>query len=219
MTHLGSRKSVRVTALLLSAALVAGSCGWFRDGDDAATPAPDGTESGIASQTPGLATSSLGIRLSEGVATVAAPLSVVAGSTLTDAQVAAVIDRLPEWDIPDEAVDFNRPAESLKPPLVGATVDTAFPPPTDAAPPSTPTDGPLEVLRFQPEGDVALAPFLSVTFNQPMVPLATLEQLDSADIPIVMTPEVPGRWRNRRNGEAKWSLHSLSDYATAWRSM
>jgi hypothetical protein len=55
------------------------------------------------------------------------------------------------------------------------------------------------VLRVQPVGDVEVAPFLSVTFNQPMVELATLEQLDAGlgteDVPVVLTPEVPGRWR------------------------
>ena len=34
--------------------------------------------------------------------------------------------------------------------------------------------GPLEVLRYAPQGAIPLAPFLNVTFNQPMVPLATL---------------------------------------------
>ncbi|MGA9596317.1 MAG: MG2 domain-containing protein, partial [Acidimicrobiia bacterium] len=38
-------------------------------------------------------------------------------------------------------------------------------------------------------------PFLSVTFNQPMVPLATVSQLDAADVPVTITPELPGRWQ------------------------
>ena len=50
------------------------------------------------------------------------------------------------------------------------------------APKPKPTDtGPLRVLRYQPVGDVDIAPDLSVTFSQPMVPLGTLAQLDQAD--------------------------------------
>ena len=63
-------------------------------------------------------------------------------------------------------------------------------------PKPTPTDsGPLQVLRYQPIGDVDIAPDLSVTFNQPMVPLTTLSQLDQADVPVKVTPALNGRWR------------------------
>ena len=42
----------------------------------------------------------------------------------------AVLARLPEWAVPaDDVETFNRPADSLKPPLVGDTIDTPFPPP------------------------------------------------------------------------------------------
>ncbi|MCZ7668766.1 MAG: hypothetical protein M5U34_16990 [Chloroflexi bacterium] len=56
-------------------------------------------------------------------------------------------------------------------------------------------DGPLEVLRYSPEGDVGLAPFVNVTFNQPMVPLTSLETLDVADVPVTLTPDLPGAWQ------------------------
>ena len=55
--------------------------------------------------------------------------------------------------------------------------------------------GPLEVLRVQPEGEVGIAPFVSITFNQPMVPLATISQLEDIDIPVEITPPLPGRWQ------------------------
>ncbi len=101
-----------------------------------------------------------------------------------------------------DVVDFNRPVESLQPPVVGDTLDAPFPPAPDA--PSVPDavgDGPLEVLRFQPDGDVDIAPFIALTFNEPMVELATLEQLDAADVPVEVTPDIAdtagidGRWR------------------------
>jgi alpha-2-macroglobulin len=106
-----------------------------------------------------------------------------------------VIDRLPAWAVPEsDREEFNRPPQTLLPPLVGETIEGVFPPaPVDA--PDDPAAGPLQVLRYQPEGPVDVAPFLSVTFDQPMVPLATLEQLDAADVPVVVTPAVEGRWR------------------------
>ena len=42
---------------------------------------------------------------------------------------------------------------------------------TDAPPVDAPPSGPLEVVRFQPEGEVDVAPFLAVTFSEPMVAL------------------------------------------------
>ena len=119
----------------------------------------------------------------------------VEGIVLDDEQIRAVIDRLPPWDGDDGGeVDFNRPAESLPPPRTGRTVDQPFPAGTDIAAPVV-DPGPLEVLRVQPEGEVGIAPFFSITFNQPMVPLATVAQLDDADVPVAMTPSLPGRWQ------------------------
>ena len=50
---------------------------------------------------------------------------------------------------------------------------------TKTRPDPTPT-GPLHVLRMQPQGSVSVAPFVSVTFDQPMVPIATVGQLATA---------------------------------------
>ena len=95
----------------------------------------------------------------------------------------------------DDVKPFNRPADSLKPPLVGDTIDTPFPPPAAPDPAPTPDAGALHVIRYQPEGQVDIAPFLTVTFDQPMVALATLEQLDQSEVPVVITPAIDGRWR------------------------
>ena len=60
--------------------------------------------------------SALGIRLSEGTPTAesAESLAVAEGAPLSDADIAAVVGRLPEWTVPDtDVVDFNRPVESL----------------------------------------------------------------------------------------------------------
>ncbi len=143
--------------------------------------------------------SRLALQLSEGSASqVADPAtSVVTGTALTDNEVTAILDRLPVWDVPDtDQVESNRPTDSLRPPLIGDTVEGTFPPTGDADPTADEAaDGPLEVLRVQPEGAVPLAAFLSITFNQPMVPLATLDQLGAEDVPVTVTPAVEGRWR------------------------
>ena len=119
----------------------------------------------------------------------------VEGLVLGEEEVRAVIDRLPPW-VGDDfgSVDFNRPVESLRPPRTGRIVDQPFPAGPDIAAPVT-DPGPLEVLRVQPEGEVGIAPFVGITFNQPMVPLATVSQLDDMDVPVAMTPPLPGRWQ------------------------
>lgn len=117
------------------------------------------------------------------------------GLVLGDEEIRAVIDRLPSWEGDDSgAVDFNRPAASLPPPRTGRTVDQPFPAGPDIAAPAV-DPGPLEVLRVQPEGEVGIAPFVSITFNQPMVPLTTLGQIEVLDVPVRMTPSLPGRWQ------------------------
>ena len=115
---------------------------------------------------------------------------------LDEAAVQQVVDRLPALETQEEdVVDFRLPEESLPPPQTGAVITTSFPATVTLTPPEVVSDGPLEVLRFAPEGEIPIAPFLSVTFNQPMVPLATLDALTSADVPVKLTPELPGIWR------------------------
>ena len=136
------------------------------------------------------------IALSQGspMATAAAAAAVVQGDELDDADIEAVVRRLPRFEPDDGGVPFSRPPESRPRPRVGETIDRPFGGATRPAPAPT-DDGPLEVLRFQPVGDVDIAPDLSVTFNQPMVPLGTLDQLDDADVPVRVTPALEGRWR------------------------
>jgi hypothetical protein len=51
------------------------------------------------------------------------------------------------------------------------------------------------VLRYSPQGAVDLAPFLSVTFDQPMVPLTSIGDLAARDVPVRLTPQPEGIWR------------------------
>ncbi|MGC8782069.1 MAG: Ig-like domain-containing protein, partial [Anaerolineae bacterium] len=85
---------------------------------------------------------------------------------------------------------------SLPAPRPGKTIELPFPPPTAPAPaPDAGTAGPLEVLRYQPDGAVPLAPYLSVTFNQPMVALTGLSDLAEGAVPIKLSPMPAGKWR------------------------
>ncbi|MEM7096345.1 MAG: alpha-2-macroglobulin family protein [Actinomycetota bacterium] len=119
----------------------------------------------------------------------------VDGSPLGDENTARLLDRLPDLDEQvTDRTDFNRPPETRPRPRPGDTVDQVFPPPPEPPPTEITDAGPLEVLRFQPEGDVDVAPFISVTFNQPMIALGTLDAVETADVPISITPEMPGRW-------------------------
>ena len=140
----------------------------------------------------------LSLRLSQGQAQPDAALMnpLVTGDPLTADEINQILARLPE--LTGEAGDeqpFNLPDALLPPPQPGRTVDQTFPPPpADVAAPEV-TTGPLEVLRYTPEGDVGLAPFINITFNQPMVPLTSLETLAAADVPVRVTPELPGSWQ------------------------
>src|SRR5262249_31366254 len=55
--------------------------------------------------------------------------------------------------------------------------------------------GPLEVLRHAPDGDVPIAPHVSLTFSQPMVAVTSLAELEKLPSPAQLAPQPPGRWR------------------------
>ena len=167
-------------------------------GGDGSAPRPAATASGGGLGGSGRGTA-LTVRLSEGdvIGGLSVPaVSRVDGRPLDAADISAVTDRLPPWDEDDgsDTVDFNRPPETLPPPRTGETVDRPFPAVPDLGAPEV-DPGSLTVLRVQPEGEVGIAPFVSITFNQPMVPLATVGQLDDLDVPATITPSLPGRWQ------------------------
>jgi len=129
-------------------------------------------------------------------AVTAAAVTFANGEPLDRKAIASVEDRFPSFDRQGGGVPFKRPPETRPRPRVGATIEKPFGSATTSKPKPAPTDnGPLRVLHYQPVGDVAIAPDVSVTFSQPMVPLATLSQLDQADVPVKVTPALPGRWR------------------------
>ena len=157
------------------------------------------TEKGMTIATGGQGDSTgLHLRLSEGSeAASAGPAVPVAGGTpLSEAETRLVLDRLPA--LPAGAGDqqaFNFPKSSLPPPRPGQTIQASFPPTGTAQAVTATVAGPLEVLRFSPEGDVPLAPNLSLTFSQPMVALTAHEELAAQSVPVKLSPEPPGAWR------------------------
>ncbi len=196
------RRARAAAALLLTVAVAAGCTG---DDDEGApvttagqttpTTAPEARpdQRGDAEPTPlGFA----GIALSEGQApsTAAPAAAVVAGTPLDDAGVAAVLARLdPFTGAAAATAPFAWPAETITRP-VGERTDVPFPATEQVDPPAA-VPATLEVLRAQPAGAVGLAPFLTVTFNQPMVPVGTIAQLAAADVPATIQPAVDGRWQ------------------------
>ncbi|HEX8651066.1 MAG TPA: alpha-2-macroglobulin family protein [Pyrinomonadaceae bacterium] len=139
----------------------------------------------------------LQFRLSEGSEQPATqtPVTPARAVSLSESDVQKVLSRLPAIKAEDaDEKDFALRDRSLPPPRTGKVIDAAFPPPEQLSVPAT-SAGTLEVLRYTPEGDVSLAPQLSVTFSQPMVAVTSLAELNAQDVPVRLAPQPSGRWR------------------------
>src|ERR1051326_3166637 len=124
------------------------------------------------------------------------PNAVAKSAPLSEAETERLLARLPPAGRgADDVQDFRLRESSLPPPRAGRTIQAAFAA-SDANTPPRPsrTNAPLEVLRFEPEGDVELAPALSVTFSQPMVAVSSQEEAAGV-VPVKLTPQPAGRWR------------------------
>ena len=170
--------------------------GFFAPGD--VTPAPIEVD---MTQTPGEDSDKykIGIELSEGQSqpqTTVEGLPATSGELLSSEEIGLILSRLPALTPdPDQQAEFNLPQEILPPPRPGNTLQETFPPLEIGPTPGVVETGPLQVLRFAPEGEIPIAPFVSVTFNQPMVPLGTLGDLTELDVPVKIEPYLPGTWR------------------------
>ena len=126
----------------------------------------------------------------------AKPRSKVVPSTpLSEYEAANILKRMApiKAEDPDEQ-DFALREQSPPPPRTGNTINVAFPASERVLPNSNTTSGPLEVLRYSPQGDVPLAPQLTITFSQPMVAFSSQEQA-AANVPVELSPQAPGKWR------------------------
>jgi uncharacterized protein YfaS (alpha-2-macroglobulin family) len=154
-------------------------------------------ESLDSTSTIGSSSSQLQISLSEGQAQpqVSEYTPLATGEPLSDEETQRILLRLPELVMePEDQEAFKLPEESLPPPRTGETISETFPP-SGAVEHMPVESGALEVLRFAPEGEIPIAPFVNVTFNQPMVPLTTLADLATEDVPVLIEPALPGTWR------------------------
>lgn len=137
-------------------------------------------------------------RLSEGAGqgesrTVTTPAQT---SRLSEAEVQNVLRRLPPVKAQEgDQQDFAMRDRSLPAPRTGKTVNVSFPSSEAAPTPETKVAGPLEVVRFAPEGEVPLAPQLSITFSQPMVAVTSNDDLAAQEVPVKLSPQPAGKWR------------------------
>ncbi len=109
-----------------------------------------------------------------------------------------VLARLPPLVAsPDDDQDFALRDKSMPAPRTGKTVTETFPPPGGSGGPPVvaPTVGALTVVRHSPEGNVDLAPFLSVSFSQPLVAITSHADLVKRTPPVKLLPQPPGEWR------------------------
>jgi alpha-2-macroglobulin len=140
----------------------------------------------------------LEIRLSEGADSVerTEPIPPAAAVRLDNDETQKILGRLQpiKSDASDEQ-DFAIRDRSLPPPRTGRTISGEFPPRESTIAPGTTAAGPLEVSRYSPEGDVPLAPSLSVTFSQPMIEVTSHQDSLAGGVPVKLTPEPPGHWR------------------------
>ncbi|MBM4355048.1 MAG: hypothetical protein FJ109_14895, partial [Deltaproteobacteria bacterium] len=81
-----------------------------------------------------------------------------------------------------------------EPPPQPGEKEMPFPPERVVPLPTEVKINPLAVLRHRPEGNVELADAITVTFNQPMVPLTSLQELDKLPVPMQIEPKPEGRF-------------------------
>ncbi len=125
-----------------------------------------------------------------------APRAPAAQATkLSEAETARVLARMPELKT-DEAdrQEFALRERSLPAPRAGATVLSPFPAPETREAPDVAAGGDLNVVRRSPEGEVPLAPQVSLTFSRPVVAVTSQDEA-AQNVPARLTPQPAGRWR------------------------
>jgi alpha-2-macroglobulin len=145
----------------------------------------------------------LQFRLEESKKQVETPRPPVQTAPLTEQRIQEILKRFPA--LPESKPQLVLPQEPIAPPRTGKTITQPFPanlgPTASISPfagsprrPGVETNQPLAILRFQPQGDVPLAPNLSVTFSEPMVPVTSQEKLAAVKPPIQLSPQPEGQW-------------------------
>ncbi|MCB9697513.1 MAG: Ig-like domain-containing protein [Alphaproteobacteria bacterium] len=116
------------------------------------------------------------------------------GTPVRGGALDTLLGRLPDLEEEDgDRRTFALRAHTKPPPRTGPDVLETFPPPPRPPPTVAPGKVP-KVVRFSPEGEVPMAPNVSVTFDQPMIALTSQEEA-SKRVPATLTPQPAGRWR------------------------
>jgi uncharacterized protein YfaS (alpha-2-macroglobulin family) len=191
-----TRRSTPFVLLVSLVSLLAMGCPGQKPPAPPTAPARAGDEGPLVWK---LSKSGLGFRISnaddEGDNPRERPLT--PSSPLGPSDAKKLMGRLPELkQEPDDDKDFAMRAKSLPAPRPGKTVTEAFPPPGGPPPVVARPAGPLKIERHAPEGPVELAPQLSMTFSEPMVPVTSVSDSSLTEHPPVrLVPEPPGKWR------------------------
>lgn len=119
----------------------------------------------------------------------------VVGKIVSDAEGDALLKSLPA--LPKESTldsSFAKRKATLPPPSTYSETLAEFPAAEKAKVPDAAKVA-LEVVRITPQGDVPMAPELTVTFNQSMTALASHADSIKGNLPVKLTPEPRGTWR------------------------
>lgn len=137
----------------------------------------------------------LKFQLSAGSAGVSrVPLS--KSTPLVQAQLERLLARIPQIKAgKDDVKAFHFRERSLPAPRTAESNRLPFPNVKADLPKPLPAPTQLKVTGIAPKGEVEMAPHLTVSFNQPMVPVSSLNQVEAKDIPVKLTPTPPGKWR------------------------
>ncbi|MBL0213786.1 MAG: Ig-like domain-containing protein [Myxococcales bacterium] len=186
----------RVVALATLLPFVVTSCGGRPKSGTTGQPSPLSDQVLVQSkdQPPGL-----DLRVSEGKQGAAAfdRANLAPAKKLTEAEAQGLLSRTkPITTDPADKQAFALREKSQPPPRTGQTVKGTFPPPASSLLPPAASDAgkDLTVLRYMPEGQVPLAPELSITFSQPMIAVTSQDDA-AASVPATLTPTPKGRWR------------------------
>ena len=114
---------------------------------------------------------------------------------ISEAEAGNILKRLPAIKSdPDDRTEFAKRVGTLPAPKTGTKIPVKFPSDEQRGTPKVDPGTTLEVVRYSPEGEVSLAPDLSVTFSQPMVAVTSQEEA-AKYAPVELSPQVEGRWR------------------------
>ena len=114
---------------------------------------------------------------------------------------------------------FKFKAGPKPPKRVGERMHLTFPPPAKPKTgPSKVTAPPLKVIRTQPHGKVGLQNAVTVSFNQPMIPLASLADLRKLPAPLLTKPALKGKHRWLGTRTLSLEVTSRIPYSTRFKA-